>query len=143
MSQDDITTPLGGSKINGSKPRSIHDLFTFYLSARHIDGPRTVTVDSVVIVPVYDPKKNQHVDSLVVHFKDARRSLKANKTQAAALWEIAGSDDYTRWVGVRVVLSKEPTRGGKFTIKISKPESEATSGAPRSPEKILKELGFE
>lgn len=102
--------------------RTIHDLYTFYLEAAHIDQPRTVTIDSVTIKPVFSAQLNQNVDSLVIHFKDARRSLKANKTQAGQLWEITGTDDYTKWAGTRVTLSKEPTkRGGKFTIKISKP----------------------
>lgn len=103
--------------------RSIHDLYTFYLKPAHLEQPRTVTIDQVTIKPVYNPQLNQHVDSLVIHFKDARRSLKANKTHTEALWDITGTDDISKWIGVRVVLSKEPTkRGGKFTIKVSKPE---------------------
>jgi hypothetical protein len=111
------------------QPKSIHDLFTFYLSADHIDQPRTVTVDVVTIKEVYSPQLNANVPSLVIHFKDARRSLKANKTHAAAMWEITGTDDYTKWTGARVTLSKEPTkRGGKFTVKISKPDLPTQAG---------------
>lgn len=106
-----------------TNPASIHDLFTFYLKADHIDQPRTVTIDHVTIKPVFDDKAGKELPAIVVHFKDARRSLKLNKTQTATLWEITGTDDHTKWNGIRVTLSKEPTkRGGKFTIKISKPE---------------------
>ena len=103
--------------------RTIHDLYTFYLSPAHIDKPRTVTISQVEITEIYNEKANKDLPGIVVHFSDARRSLKLNKTQTAALWEIAGTDDYTKWAGQRVTLTKEPTkRGGKFTIKISKPE---------------------
>lgn len=105
-------------------PRTIHDLYTFYLSPAHIDKPRTVTIDHAEIKEVYNQMANKDLPELVVHFKDARRSLKCNKTQAETLWEILGTDDYTKWAGQRVTLTKEPTkRGGKFTIKITKPEA--------------------
>lgn len=105
-----------------TQAQSIHDVFTFYLSPEHIDQPRTVTIDQVTLKPVYNEKANKEIESVVIHFRDARRSLKANKTQTEALWDITGTDDFTKWSGVRVTLSKEPTkRGGKFTIKISKP----------------------
>jgi len=103
--------------------QSIHDIYTFYLEAAHIDQPRTVTIDQAVIKPVFNAQLNKEIPQVVIHFRDARRSLKANKTQVAALWDITGTDDHTKWSGQRVTLSKEPTkRGSKFTIKISKPE---------------------
>ena len=105
------------------QPQTVHHLFTFYLSQAHIDKPTTVTIDSADIRGVFNDKAGKEIPSLVIHFRDARRSLKCNKTQAEALWTITGTDDHTKWPGTRVTLSKEPTkRGGKFTIKISKPE---------------------
>lgn len=103
---------------------TIHDIYTFYLSPAHIDDkPFTVTIGDAVIKPVYNAQLNRDIDSIVIHFSDARRSLKANKTHVEAIWAITGTDDYTKWTGTKIVLSKEPTkRGGKFTIKISKPE---------------------
>ena len=109
-----------------TQPRSaatIHDIYTFYLSPAHIDKPYTVTIGGVVIKPVYNAQLNRDIDSIVIHFSDAKRSLKANKTHVESIWEITGTDDYTKWTGTRITLSKEPAkRGGKFTIKISKPE---------------------
>lgn len=105
-------------------PRTIHDLFVFYLNAAHIDKPRTVTVDKAEIYEIYNEKANKDLPGIVLHFKDARRSLKLNKTQTAAMWEITGTDDHTKWTGQRVTLTKEPTkRGGNFTIKLTKPEA--------------------
>lgn len=102
---------------------TIHDIYTFYLKAVHIDKPYTVTIDSVVIKPVYNAFADKDIDEIIIHFSDARRSLKCNKTHTEKLWDITGTDDHTKWAGTRITLSKEPTkRGGKFTIKISKPE---------------------
>ena len=104
-------------------PQSIHDIYTFYLSPVHLgETPRTVTIDIAVIKPVFNAQLNREVPQVVIHFKDARRSLKANKTQIQQLWDITGTDDHTKWAGTRVMLTKKPTkRGGKFTIEISKP----------------------
>lgn len=104
------------------EPKTIHDLYTFYLSATHITTPRTVTIDQAVIKLVYNAKAMKELPEVVIHFSDARRSLKCNKTQVETLWDLTGTDDYTKWSGVKIVLSKAPTKGGKFTIKISKPE---------------------
>jgi hypothetical protein len=103
-------------------PQTVHHLFTFYLSPAHIDKPATATIDSADIRAVFNDKAGKELPALVIHFRDARRSLKCNKTQVESIWEIAGTDDHTKWAGTRITLSKEPTkRGGKFTIKISKP----------------------
>jgi hypothetical protein len=110
-----MTTPT-------TQPQTVHHLFTFYLSPAHIDQPATVTIDSADIRQVFNDKAGKELPALVIHFRDARRSLKCNKTQVESIWEIAGTDDITKWTGTRVTLTKEPTkRGGKFTIKISKP----------------------
>lgn len=115
-----MTTP---TPTQARSAATIHDIYTFYLSPAHIDKPYTVTIGSAVIKPVYNEKANRDIDSVVIHFSDARRSLKCNKTHTEALWGITGTDDHTKWAGTRITLSKEPTkRGGKFTIKISKPE---------------------
>lgn len=111
-----MTTP------NPTQPQTIHDLYTFYLSAAHIDKPRTVTISQATIKPVYNAKAMKELPEMVLHFSDARRSLKLNKTQAEDLWDLTGTDDHSKWSGVKITLSKVPTKGGKFTIKISKPE---------------------
>jgi hypothetical protein len=105
------------------QPKTVHHLFTFYLSPAHIDKPATVTIDSADIREVFNDKAGKELPALVIHFRDARRSLKCNKTQAESIWQITGTDDHTKWAGTRVTLTKVPTkRGGKFTIKITKPE---------------------
>lgn len=106
-----------------TQPQTLHHLYTFYLSAIHLDKPATVTIDSADIRGVFNDQAGKEIPSLVIHFRDARRSLKCNKTQTEALWTITGTDDYTKWIGTQVTLTKVPTkRGGKFTIKITKAE---------------------
>ena len=102
-------------------PTSIHDLYTFYLSPAHIDKPRTVTIESATIKNVFSAQMNRDIPAIVVHFKDARRSLKLNRTQTESLWDITGTDDHTKWSGARVTLSTAKTKGGKITIVISEP----------------------
>lgn len=111
-----------GEKMNTlTQPQTIHDIFTFYLSHHHITTPRTVTIAKAEITGVFNDKAGKELPSVVIHFKDARRSLKCNKSQTQCLWDITGTDDLTKWAGTKIELSKEPTkRGGKFTIKISK-----------------------
>ena len=104
---------------------SIHELYTFYLSPAHLDAdkPYTVTIGKAVITDVFDDKAGKELPRMVLHFTDARRSLKCNKTQIQAIWDITGTDDHTKCTGTRITMSKEPTkRGGKFTIKITKPK---------------------
>lgn len=104
-----------------TQTQTIHQLFTFYLSANHLDKPATVTIDAADIRQVFNDKAGRELPAIVIHFKDARRSLKLNKTQTEALWEITGTDDYTQWAGTKVTLTKVPTkRGGKFTVEITK-----------------------
>lgn len=101
-------------------PKSIHALYTFYLSPAHVDKPATVTIDCADIRQIFNSITNKNEDCLVVHFSDARRSLKCNKTQTAALWDITGTDDYTKWTGTRITLSPAKSKSGKNTIKIEK-----------------------
>ena len=108
-----------------NQTQSIHDLYTFYLSPTHLEGKgaRTVTISQAVIKEVFNSIQNRDVPEVVLHFKEARRSLKCNKTQTEAMWDITGTDDHTQWTGTRVILERVPTkRGGKFTIQISKAE---------------------
>lgn len=103
---------------------TIHQIHTFYLSAAHLEEGKasTVTINAADIRPIFDDKAGKELPAIVIHFSDARRSLKCNKTQTEALWTITGSDNPSQWVGHKIRLEKVPTkRGGKFTIKITAP----------------------
>ena len=102
-------------------PQSIHELYTFYLSPSHVDKPRTVTIANAEIKMIFNSIMNKEKPEIILHFSDARRSLKCNKTQTEAMWDITSTDDHTKWAGVRVTLSTAKTKSGKITIVISKP----------------------
>lgn len=101
---------------------TIHDVYTFYLKADHIPEPATVKISKAEIKPVYNPNSGKDENQILVHFEGARRVLAASKTQANDLWEIAGSDDTSKWAGLRVTLTRAKARNGKMTIKITKAE---------------------
>jgi peptidyl-tRNA hydrolase len=107
-------------------PKSIHDLYTFYLSPAHLDGKGkvTATIAEAVIKPIYNAIAKKDLYETVLHFSDRRRSLKCNKTQVESLWEIAETDDHAKWAGIKICLERIPANAGKFTIKITKPEKE-------------------
>jgi len=109
---------------NQPQARNIHDIYTFYLSADHLEEGKLypLTIAEAVIKPIFNVHANKDLDELVLHFKEARRSLKCNKTQVETLWDLTGTDDHTQWKNVKIILEKVPARGGKKTIKISKPE---------------------
>ena len=105
--------------------RSIHDRFTFYLSPVHLEEGKKypVTIAQALIKPVFNSITQREQDEIVVHFSDARRSLKCNKTQVEKIWDITDTDDLTKWAGAKIILERVPTkRGGKYTINISAPE---------------------
>ncbi len=126
---------------------SIHDFFEYFLKAADLHGKtHTVTIAAVVVEQVFDTRAKQLRPSLVVKFVHGRRSWKLNKSQAAALAEIASTEDYTAWPGLVVVLSPAPAGNGKDTIAVTAaaagqlPDPEEPQ---RSMQQNMHELGFE
>jgi len=99
---------------------SIHSLYTFFLKPAHLNGKGkvTATIAQAEIKPLFNSITNRDQDELILHFSDRRRSLKCNKTQTEALWDIVGTDDHTKWTGTAITLEYFKARGGKYTIKI-------------------------
>jgi len=101
-----------------------------FLKADDLQGRRvTVQIDTVTVEDIGDDRKP------VLHFMGKDKGLVLNKTNAAAVTEIAGTDETGDWHGVTVVLY--PTRvdfQGKRVdaIRIDKPEK-AAAAAPRRP----------
>lgn len=113
-----MTTPTPQPKTAAG----IHALYTFYLSPAHVDKPYNVTVGLAEIKGIFNSIANKELPAVILHFSDARRSLKLNKTQTEAMWDITGTDDITKWAGTKITLSTKKTKSGKITIVISKPE---------------------
>lgn len=100
---------------------SIKDIFPDkWLRPEHLQGKRpTVVIEAVTVEQLYNPRAKKHESKLVVAFYGKQLRLVCNKTQAHALTDITGTDDYSTWLGHRVVLSTGRAPNGMDTILIS------------------------
>ncbi len=109
---------------------SIHDLFTFYLKAEHLQGRSvTVHIESCTIEQVFNPRSKKNEPRLLIRFHGKKLGLLCNKTQAGVLARLTGTDDYTRWPGASVVLAPGKAGSGQDTITISGPQVATTEAA--------------
>lgn len=97
-----------------------------FLKAEDIAGKQPgVTIESVEVKEFDDGKK------LIIHFAGKDKALVCNKTNAAIITEITGSDDTDDWEGKRIVLcTRKVEMSGKLVpaIRVMMPEE-----APRQP----------
>ena len=56
---------------------------------------------------------------IVIDFVSARKRMICNRTQAGALTEIAGTDEFAKWAGLTVILEPGRTRNHQETIAIT------------------------
>ena len=99
---------------------SIYDLYEFYLEARDLkDKAHVVVIASARAENMPNPRTHAPEKKIVVKFQKARKSMILNKTQAGALAEICGTDDYTKWAGSEVVLVAGTASNGKQTIVVT------------------------
>jgi hypothetical protein len=109
---------------------SIRDIFTFYLKAEHLQGRTAiVAIASCEVEEVFNPRIRHNEPRLILRFHGKKLALACNKTQAAALEQITGMDDYSKWIGHTVALSPNRAHNGKDTIAISAPPVAAVSTA--------------
>ena len=99
---------------------SVYDLYEFYLEARDLkEKAHLVKVVSVRVDSVINPRAHKPEKKIVMRFENRRKSMILNKTQAGAMMEITGVDDYTKWLGFEVVLTAGRAGNGKDTIIIT------------------------
>jgi hypothetical protein len=104
---------------------SIHDLFTYYLKAEHLQGRSvTVHIESATVTDVFNPRTKRNEPRLLIRFHGKKLGLLCNKTQAGVLARLTGTDDYTRWPGHSVVLTPGKAGSGQDTITVSGPQVE-------------------
>src|SRR3990167_4002931 len=93
---------------------SIYDVYQFYLKPEDLGAQsHTVTVGSVAVEEVFNPRIKRNEQRVVIGFAGwllpfaacQKKVMPLNKTQATALIGAAQTDDYNRWLGVRVVLT--------------------------------------
>ena len=103
---------------------SVYDLYEFYLDARDLkDKAHVVTVESVRVDSVINPRAHKPEKKIVLRFVKRRKSMILNKTQAGAMMEITGTDDYNKWKGAEVVLIAGRASNGRDTIVVTTREN--------------------
>ena len=102
---------------------SIYDLYEFYLEPRDLrEKAHVVTVESVRVDNVINPRAHKPEKKIVLRFVNRRKSMILNKTQAGAMAEITGTDEYMKWKGAEVVLTEGRAGNGRQTIVITTKE---------------------
>ena len=85
-----------------------------FLKSEDLAGKQpTVTIESIELKEFEDGKK------LIVHFAGKDKALVCNKTNAAIITEITGSDDTDDWIGHRITLcTRKVEMSGKLVPAI-------------------------
>lgn len=111
---------------------SIRDLYTFYLTAEHLQGrSHVVHIHSVSIEELWNRQTKRKESKLLLRFHGKKLLLACNKTQATQIERITGTDDYTKWPGHTLLLSpgKAPTGAATITITAA-PAAPSSNGKP-------------
>lgn len=104
---------------NAHPPKKVSDLFpSRFLTATDLNGKTyNLVVERVAIEKLRDKFTNNEEYKCVLYFTGAKKGLALNKTQALAMVEITGLEEFERWPGAQVQLSPGFARG-KQTIVI-------------------------
>lgn len=98
-----------------------------------------VTIENIHTETLFNPATKKNEVKLIAKFRGKDLQLILNKTAATTLAAISGSDDYSNWRGLTVMLSVTKAQNGKDTIVIgatssqpppSQPQAETRQAAP-------------
>ena len=99
---------------------SAFDLYDFYIEPADLKGQtHRVKVVTAKSESIFDPILKRDVPRIVLAFENRKKKMPLNKTQAGAMIEIVGTDDYTKWVGAEILLTASMARNNKQTITIT------------------------
>jgi hypothetical protein len=99
---------------------SAFEYYEFYLEVKDLkDQAHVVTVESVRVGEFYDKRKRKTEKKIVLRFVNRRKSMILNKTQAAAVMDITGTDDEKKWIGAELVLMGGRASNGQDTIVVT------------------------
>lgn len=118
----------------GKAPETLSELFPrAWLIASDLKRPATVTITDVQTVQVHDLHSQQKVWRVALGFAfiDAQgemhelgKRLLCNRTQGRVLAEMSGSERFSDWQGLRVMLFPTNAHNGKETIGIAPARTE-------------------
>lgn len=91
-----------------------------WLRPEDLQGAKpVVTIEAVTVEELFNPRTKRMEPRLIIGFWKKQKRLPLNKTQAQAIADITGTDDYTLWHGHQVVLSQGIAPNKAATIVIS------------------------
>lgn len=98
---------------------SVYDFYEFYLEPGDLkDKAHLVQVASARPETMFIPRINKKETKITLRFVNRRKGMILNKTQAGAMMNITGTDDYIKWAGHEVVLVADRASNGKDTIRV-------------------------
>lgn len=113
---------------------SIRDIYTFYLEAEHLQGHSVVVhISASDVEEVFNPRIKRNERKVVLRFHGKKLAMCLNKTQAASIEAITGTDDYEKWPGHTIMLTPG-VQSGKDTITVTAPpkaQEEAATPQPK------------
>lgn len=112
---------------------SYHEVYPEkWLKPEHLGGKaRVVTITRVFLEPIFNPQTRKQEQRLAASLSNTDKLLAINKTNAAEIEKITGTDDYDFWSGTRIRLSPGRAHNGKATILISEvPVSQQPTPVP-------------
>lgn len=99
---------------------SAYDVYQFYLDADDLKGQsHNVKVAAAKIADVYDPVLRKKKPTIILAFENRKKVMTLNKTQAGAMIDITGTDDYTKWVGTEIILTPAMASNNRKTIAVT------------------------
>src|SRR5215468_2735428 len=117
-----------------------------YLKAADLKGkPQTVTIESAPFEPLKS-LDGKETHKIVLHFKNAEKSLPLNATNFDAVCDATGCPDTDDWPGRRIELYPTKTiMGGKTVdcIRIRRPSASRPAGAAPPPPPPINEMNDE
>lgn len=99
---------------------SVYDLYTFYLEADHLRGKSVVVhIERAEVEEVFNPRIKRNEPRIVLRFHGKKLALCCNKTQAASMIDLTGTDDYSKWPGHSVTITPSRIDRERQTITIT------------------------
>lgn len=118
----------------GKAPETLSELFPrAWLVAADLKRPATVTISEVQTVQVHDLHTQKKVWRVALTFTytdaqgeihDLSKRLLCNRTQGRVLAEMSGSERFSDWQGLRVMLFPTNAHNGKATVGIAPARTE-------------------
>lgn len=102
-----------------------------WLKASDLQGrAHRLKVERAVVEEVRKPDGGKEL-KIIVAFTGAKKKLIANKTQALTLADAAGTEEFSKWAGLTVIVEPGRTRQGQETINIRQlPPAQVNGAAP-------------